>query len=180
VGGEPAGPTLAVGHVILATFNTGLRLSELVHLRLDQVDMESRRISLVGKDRKPKVVPIPPALVPVLSEYHTVIRPTLPASPYVFANPRPISGRQYHGRYGPRSVATLVEDAGRAAGVDGRHFPHRWRHSYATSLLRRGLDIHPVQRPLGHSAITTTTRYLHLDDTDLAEAVDLAFPGFDG
>ncbi len=169
-----------VGHVILATFRyTGLRLSELVYLRLDHVDMEARRISLVGKGRKPRVVPLPPALVPVLSEYLTEIRPTLPASRFVFANPRSISGRQYHGHYGPRSVATLVEDAGRAAGVDGRHFPHRWRHSYATSLLRRGVDIHLVQRLLGHCTITTTTRYLHLDDTDLAEAVDLAFPGFD-
>jgi len=78
--------------------------------------------------------------------------------------------------HGARSIADLVRAAGDGAGFGGRHFPHRWCHSYATSLLRRGADIHVVQRVLGHSNIATTTRYLHLSDADLAEAVDKAFP----
>jgi site-specific recombinase XerD len=73
-------------------------------------------------------------------------------------------------------VAKLVLRAGNGAGVTGRRFPHRWRHSYATSLLRRGVDIHVVQRLMGHSNITTTTRYLPLCDADLSDAVDKAFP----
>ena len=52
----------------------------------------------------------------------------------------------------------------------------RWRHSYATSLVRRGEDIHVVQRLMGHSNIATTSRYLHLSDADLLEAIDRAFP----
>ena len=67
------------------------------------------------------------------------------------------------------TVAKLVERAGTGAGVGGRHFPHRWRHSYATSLLRRGVDIHVVQRLMGHANIATTTRYLHLSDADLSD-----------
>lgn len=174
--GQP-GLRWRVGHVVLATFRyTGLRLSELVHLRLDQVDKDARRISLIGKGRKPRVVPIPPALISLLDGYTGELRPQLPTSDFFFANPHSARRRQFHGRYGPRSVADLVEVAGQAAGVTGRHFPHRWRHSYATSLLRRGVDIHLVQRLLGHSNITTTTRYLHLDDIDLVNAVDLAFP----
>jgi len=51
------------------------------------------------------------------------------------------------------SVSVLVRAAGTGAGVAGRHFPHRWRHSYATSLLRRGVDIHVVQRLLGHQPL---------------------------
>ncbi|MGO9407971.1 MAG: tyrosine-type recombinase/integrase [Acidimicrobiales bacterium] len=58
----------------------------------------------------------------------------------------------------------------------GWHFAHRWRHTYATSLVRRGEDIHTVQRLLGHASITTTTRYLHLSDADLLAAVPRAFP----
>jgi site-specific recombinase XerD len=73
-------------------------------------------------------------------------------------------------------VAKLLQRAGTGAGITGRHFPHRWRHSYATSLLWRGADIHVVQRLLGHANIATTTRYLHLSDADLADAVDKAFP----
>jgi site-specific recombinase XerD len=60
--------------------------------------------------------------------------------------------------------------------VAGRHFAHRWRHTYATSLVRRGVDIHVVQRLMGHSSIATTSRYLHLLDADLLDAVDRAFP----
>jgi site-specific recombinase XerD len=52
----------------------------------------------------------------------------------------------------------------------------RWRHTYATSLVRRGEDIHVVQRLMGHSNIATTSRYLHLSDADLVEAIDRAFP----
>jgi site-specific recombinase XerD len=74
------------------------------------------------------------------------------------------------------TVAKLVQRAGTEGSVTGRRFPHRWRHSYATSLLRRGADTHVVQRLLGHANIATTTRYLHLSDADLSDAVDKAFP----
>jgi len=127
-------------------------------------------------DSKERVVPVPPALMAVLEHYITTIRPALPHSKFLFVNPNSARTRKFNGRYGARSVAHLVLAAGTGAGISGRHFPHRWRHSYATSLLRRGTDIHVVQRLLGHSNIATTTRYLHLSDTDLADAVDRAFP----
>ena len=110
----------------------------------------------------------------VLGEYLEEVRSRLPASPYFFANP--MGNRRLRGRYGPRALYGLVLEAGTPAGVAGRHFPHRWRQSYATSLVRRGEDIHVVQRLMGHSSITTTTRYLHLQDADLLAAIDRAFP----
>jgi integrase/recombinase XerD len=60
--------------------------------------------------------------------------------------------------------------------VSGRHYAHRRRHTYATSLIRRGEDIHVVQRLMGHANIATTSRYLHLSDADLIAAADRAFP----
>ena len=145
-------------------------------LRLDQVDLDARRISLIGKGDKARMVPIAPPLVPVLDDYATSLRPALAKSAFCFVNPSAQHGGPYDGRYGPMTVAKLVRRAGTGAGVSGRHFPHRWRHSYATSLLRRGVDIHVVQRLLGHSNIATTTRYLHLSDADFIDAVDKAFP----
>ena len=85
----------------------------------------------------------------MLREYLDEIRPKLPTSSYLFANPR--GNRSLRGRYGPRALHNLVVEAGTSAGVAGRPFPHRWRHSYATSLIRRGEDIHVVQRLMGHS-----------------------------
>src|ERR1035441_1314681 len=164
-----------VGRVLLLTFRyTGLRMKELVNLRTEEVDLESRRISLVGKGRKPRVVPIPHLLADVLREYLEELRPGLPKSPYLFANPR--GNRSLRGRYGPRALHNLVVEAGTSAGVAGRHFAHRWRHTYATSLVRRGEDIHVVQRLMGHANIVTTSRYLHLSDEDLIDAIDRAFP----
>jgi site-specific recombinase XerD len=112
-------------------------------------------------------VPIPLGLTSALHEYVDNVRPKLPSSPYFFANPR--GSRRLRGRYGPRALHDLVLEAGASAGVPGRHFPHRWRHTYATSLVRRGEDIHVVQRLMGHSNIATTTRYLHLVDANLLE-----------
>jgi site-specific recombinase XerD len=164
-----------VGRAMLATLRfTGLRLDELVNLQSGEVDLDARRISLVGKGRKPRVVPIPHPLADVLGDYLDDVRPKLPASGYFFANPR--GNRRLRGRYGPRALHDLVLEAGTSAGVPGRHFPHRWRHTYATSLVRRGEDIHVVQRLMGHSNISTTSRYLHLVDADLLDAVDRAFP----
>jgi len=106
----------------------------------------------------------------------TSLRPALAKSAFSFANPSVHDGERYEGRCGPVTVAKLLQRAGTGAGVSGRHFPHRWRHSYATSLLRRGGG-HPRRpTPARHSNIATTTRYLHLSDADLAEAVDKAFP----
>jgi integrase/recombinase XerD len=145
-------------------------------LRLDNGDLDAHRISLVDKGDKAPIVPIAPPLVPIFEDYLTSLRPALAKSGFFFVNPSAHHGGLYEAPYGPMTVAKLVQRAGTGAGVSGRHFPHRWRHSYATSLLRRGADIHVVQRLLGHSNIATTTRYLHLSDVDLADAVDKGVP----
>jgi integrase len=77
-----------VGRVVLLTFRYGgLRLSELANLRTEEVDLDARRISLVGKDRKPRVIPIPHLLTAAVREYLEEIRPTLPASPFPVRQP---------------------------------------------------------------------------------------------
>ena len=163
-----------VARVILLTLRyTGLRLSELINLRTDDVDLVARRISLVGKGRKPRVIPIPGLLATELREYVEDVRSTLSPSPYFLINP---VNHGLSGKFGHPAIHNLVRKAGVEAGVSGRHFPHRWRHTYATSLIRRGEDIHVVQRLMGHSNIATTTRYLHLSDADLSATVDRAFP----
>ena len=164
-----------VGRVLLLTLRyTGLRLNELVSRDSDEVDLHARRISPIGKGRRPRVAPTSHVLDEVLHEYLVELRPELPASKYFFANHR--GNRRLRGHYGPYALHNLVAEAGTSAGVAGRHFPHRWRHSYATSLVRRGEDIHVVQRLMGHSNIATTTRYLHLSDADRLAAIDRAFP----
>jgi len=163
-------------HALLATLRyTGLRQAELVGLRIDQVDLDAHRIRLVGKGSRQRVVRIPEVLVEILATYFRDVRPDLPNSAFVFANPNAPAKSKEYGRIAPRCVNDITWKYGRASGVAGRHNPHKWRHTYATGLLRAGIDIHAIQRLLGHSTIATTVRYLHLDDDDLGDAVERAF-----
>ena len=145
--GDQPGKRGRVGYAVLATLRwTGLRRNEISMLRLDDVDLDARRISLVGKGDKARVVPIAPPLVPILDDYLTSLRPAPRSRPSCFVNPSAQRRRALRGTLRPDDGGKLVQRAGTGAGVTGRHFPHRWRHSYATSLLRRGVDIHVVQR----------------------------------
>jgi integrase/recombinase XerD len=119
-------------------------------------------------------VPIAPPLVPILDEYVRTLRPGVPKSAF-FVNPSSQSGGTNTRRYA-RCRYRYWSRLPHQGGVSRRYFPHRWRHSNGTSLLRRGADIHVVQRLLGHANIATTTRYLYLCDADLTDAVDKAFP----
>ena len=152
--GDQPGKRGRVGYAVLATLRwTGLRRNEISMLRLDDVDLDARRISLVGKGDKARIVPIAPPLVPILDDYLTSLRPALAKSAFFFVNPSAHHGGRYEGRYGPMTVAKLVQRAGTGAGVSGRHFPHRWRHSYATEPAAPGGG-HPRRpappRPLQH------------------------------
>jgi len=126
-------------------------MKELVNL---QADLNARRISLVGKGRQ--LATIAHQLADMLREYLDKLRPNFPMSLHLFANPR--GNRSLRGRYGPRALHNLVIEARTWAGLTGRHFAQRWRHNYATSLVRRGEDVHVVQRLMGHCNIVTTSR----------------------
>lgn len=163
-------------HALLATLRyAGLRQQELVGLQHQHVDLTAGRLRIVGKGARQRVVRIPTVLVTILRDYLRDVRPQLPASDYLFANPNAPAASSQRGRVAARCVNDVTWKYGRLAGVDGRHNPHKWRHTYATGLLRAGADLHTIQRLLGHSTIATTVRYLHLDDDDLGDAVERAF-----
>ncbi|MEX2502428.1 MAG: tyrosine-type recombinase/integrase [Trueperaceae bacterium] len=167
----------AFDHAVLATLRwTGIRVAELAGLRLDRLDLQRRRAKVVGKGRRPRTVPVPLPLAEHLTRYLDDVRPHCPPSGFVFANPRSLSGSARQGTIDRQGVRDLCRRAGERAAIEGRHHPHRWRHSYATELLRGGVDVHVVQRLLGHSHLESTTRYLHLLDTDLRAAIDRTYP----
>jgi site-specific recombinase XerD len=155
---------------------TGVRVAELTGLTVGRLDLERRRAKVIGKGQVPRTVPIPRPGVEVLARYLEEVRPRCPPSAYVFASPRAHPKGRHVGRIDLQGVRELCRRAGVGADVEGPHHPHRWRHSYATELLRAGVDIHVVQRLLGHANLETTTRYLHLVDEDLRAAIDRAYP----
>lgn len=158
-------------HAIVATLRwTGMRSGELRTLRIADLDLGAGRARVVGKGSRERTVLLPPPLVAVLSAFQHDVRPELPPSPLLLANPHPFVTTAYGG-FGQEALAREVELAGEGAGVPGRHHPHKWRHTYATELVRAGVDIHVVQRLLGHASIASTVGYTHLVLDDLRGAV---------
>ena len=162
-----------VGYVALTLLaGTGIRKGELLTLQTADVDLVRHRLRVMGKGSKPRTVPFGPATAVVLTTYLWDLRPRLPPSPYFIANPRSLRHGPFWGRLESNSLAALVRDLLAESGIPGRHFPHRFRHSFASNALREAGNIEVVRELLGHTNITTTGRYLHATMADKHQAAD--------
>ncbi len=165
---------------VLSTLRyTGLRVTELTSIETANVDLAERRLQVVGKGSRPRVLPLAVDLRQHLADYLEQTRPRCPPSRRLFASPRSQPGGRWAGRISPAAIRRAVRDLGEEAGVAGPHHPHRWRHTFATELLRAGVDVHSAQRLLGHVKVGTTAGYLHLVDAELRDAVDRVYDVWD-
>lgn len=154
-------------------FSSGLRVSELVHLRVQDISFHEAYLRIVGKGNKERLVPIGSAALSQLERYITLSRvhATIDSGSrdFVFIN-----------RFGKRlsriSVFKLVKQLAEQAGVRKVISPHTLRHSFATQLVKHGADLRAVQQMLGHESITTTEIYTHIDREQLREVIDKFHP----
>ena len=140
-------------------YATGLRVSELVGLQLNDVNLETRVLVARGKGSKERIVPIgAPAADAVKAYLASAREPLLKGrrTKDLFVTPR---GR----RLTRQGFAKLLVRYARAAGVRRRVSPHRLRHSFATHLLEGGADLRAVQEMLGHADVSTTQIYTHVE-----------------
>ena len=144
-------------------YATGLRVSEVVNLRLDQLHLTLNLLQVTGKGDKERIVPISPQAVEWVQQYLQTARPQLTkrtAPEVVFVN--------FHGRQLTRQgIWKNLKAYITALGIKKNVTPHTLRHSFATNLLANGADLRVVQELLGHSDISTTQIYTHLDNTQL-------------
>lgn len=153
-------------------FSSGLRVSELVSLDRNHINLEKEEFSIRGKGGKLRIVFISPAAKTALSNYlgkRTDVDPALfvASAKKDFANKK--NAKRDTLRLTPRSVQRLVKHYAKKAGIVKDVHPHTLRHSFATDLLQNGADIRSVQSMLGHSSITTTQIYTHITDEHLKE-----------
>lgn len=166
---EREGLRREVEHLVMNVLRyTGVRVSELADLKIRDVNLAEASVSVTGKGSKTRQVTIPPALAELLVGYLREVRPQLPASSYLVSNPFAFEGSQTYGRLVPRAIRDIAFRHGEAAGVAGRHFPHRWRHTYATSIIRFGADLETVRRALGHASLGQVLVYTDLSREDVA------------
>ena len=154
--------------VLEVLYGCGLRASELAGLDTGDVDLEERLVRVFGKGRKERLVPIGGLARHSLSAYMAAGRPRLKpkrsvtdAADAVFLSVR---GR----RLARQSVFVIVRTYGARVGIEGLH-PHTLRHSYATHMLEGGADLRALQEMLGHSDISTTQLYTHVDMRHIRE-----------
>lgn len=154
-------------HAILVVLShTGMRLSELVGLDTRDIDFPRAAIRVLGKGRKERLCPMNRTVAAVLEGYLSdAERRAAPGERAVFTNAR-------GGRLTGRAVQYIVDAAARAAGLDGRRVsPHKLRHSFATLLHRRDVDLVDIQALLGHASLASTQIYTHVDSRRLERAV---------
>lgn len=149
-------------------YSCGLRVSELVSLRLGNLLLNEGCIRVIGKGKKERLVPIGHYASRMLQLYiegvRAAFRPKPGAEEYVFLSRRgqPLSREM---------VFTIVKKAAEAAGIQKQVSPHAFRHAFATHLVEGGADLRSVQAMLGHKNITTTEIYTHLDRGYLEDTI---------
>ena len=167
-------PSARTAALLELLYASGLRVAELVGLDLTDLFRDERTLRVLGKGRKERLVPYNATAAAALDRYlaertRLLEEKALPAVTAVFLNQR-------GGRLTTTSVRALLGKALEGAALRARISPHALRHSFATHLLNRGMDLRAIQELLGHASLSTTQRYTHLGLDELARTYESAHP----
>lgn len=172
--------------ILETLYSTGARVSELVGLNWDDIDMNTGVVRLQGKGKKERIVPIGDVAIKAIQDYysqylskreqHTSGEGAQDVTPS--RTPRdtfPVFRNNRGGRLSARSVERLVKQSSQPLR-GGPVTPHTLRHSFATHLLDEGADLRAIQEMLGHASLATTQKYTHVATDHLMEVYDKAHP----
>ncbi|WP_316784465.1 site-specific tyrosine recombinase XerD [Pedobacter frigiditerrae] len=159
--------------IIEMLYGCGLRVTELVELRISNIYADTEFIKVIGKGNKERLVPIGSVALKLLEIYVNEVRVHLNIKrgheDFIFLN-------RLGSRLSRISVFTLIKDLAAKAGIHKSISPHTLRHSFATHLIEGGADLRAVQEMLGHASITTTEIYTHLDRDYLRSVITQFHP----
>lgn len=154
------------------TYSCGLRVSELINLKLSDIHLQKGIIDVYGKGNKERIVPISSKAINIIKKYLELARPKLAStvpSEYLFLN--------HNGKQMTRQMFfMIIKEKALEVGITKPISPHKLRHSFATHLLERGLDLRLIQELLGHSDISTTEIYTHINNARIKEVFENTHP----
>lgn len=161
--------------ILETMYSCGLRVSEVVNLKLSQLYLDVEFIRVIGKGNKERLIPIGGSAIRYINLYRQQVRVHQPVKPgeedMLFLNRR-------GSRLSRVMIFLIIKDLVKKAGISKIISPHTFRHSFATHLVEGGADLRAVQEMLGHESITTTEIYTHLDREFLRKTLKEYHPGF--
>ena len=154
--------------ILETLYSCGLRVSELVNLKYEDIFFDEGFIRVIGKGNKQRLVPVSPSVAKEIDLYEVATRNHMNIKPgnesFVFLNRRGAKLTRV-------MIFTIIKNLVEKAGIRKNISPHTFRHSFATHLLEGGANLRAIQEMLGHESITTTEIYTHLDQGYLKEAI---------
>lgn len=159
-------------------YSTGIRVSELVGMNIEDLDEAGGAMRIRGKGRKERMVPLGTHATAAVTRYIQMIKAD-PRFGHAWGNGNstgPLFVNKHGKRLSSRSVRRKLDKYLKNAGLDTDISPHTLRHSFATHLLENGADLRSVQELLGHQSLSTTQIYTHLTTQRIKEAYDAAHP----
>lgn len=161
--------------ILETMYSCGLRVSELVNLKISQLYLDLGFIRVLGKGDKERLIPIGSSAIKYITIYKNDIRvhltPKKGNEDVLFLNNR-------GSKLSRVMIFYIIKDLALKAGIKKTVSPHTFRHSFATHLVEGGADLRAVQEMLGHASITTTEIYTHLDREFLRKTLEQFHPGF--
>ncbi len=155
--------------VLELLYSSGLRVSELVGINLNDIDLKNLTVKVLGKGNKERIVPVGSKAAHALDEYLRERLGMNPGGDHLFVNTR-------GDRLNVRSVDRIIRKYALLAGIPKNVSPHVLRHTFATHLLGGGADLRAIQEMLGHKSLSTTQRYTHTSIEKLMEIYDKTHP----
>ena len=150
--------------LIILLYSTGMRLSEIANLKIEDIDSTLMRIKIInGKGKKDRFVLLSPLVLLQLRAYYIQYRPAV----FLF------NGAGKGKKYAVRTIQHILQNTLAKIGLDSRNYSvHTIRHSFATHLVDNGADIQLIQELMGHHHIAQTTQYLHLSTKRISQTVN--------
>jgi integrase/recombinase XerD len=161
--------------ILETMYSCGLRVSELVNIRLSSLYLDAGFIRVIGKGDKERLVPIGESATRYIRIYQQEIRVQVQVKP---GNENILFLNRRGSKLSRVMIFLLLKDLVNKAGITKNISPHTFRHSFATHLVEGGADLRAVQEMLGHESITTTEIYTHLDREYLRETLHRFHPAF--
>lgn len=150
-------------------YSSGLRVSEVAGLQIDEVNTREGLVKVRGKGKKERILPMGTKAVAAVKSYLVERILLRKRNRALFLNRR-------GGRFTDRGIRRVVVKYARLTGIEGAIGPHTIRHTFASHLLQAGADLRVIQELLGHASLSTTQKYTHLDITHLMDVYDKAHP----